>query len=57
MSKPNAETMASITPQGRADMLRLLQETVPGLHVPQESHPFSEMQLIVMQPLGAKDSL
>lgn len=49
--------MASITPQSREAMLRLLEETVPGLHVPQEPRAFSAMQLFVVQALGAKDKL
>jgi hypothetical protein len=54
MLKPNAETMASITPQSREEMLRLLQDTVPDLQVPQEGRSFSAMQMFIIQSLAAE---
>ena len=55
MSKPTAEKMASITPQSREEMLRLLQEILPDLRVPQENRAFSAMQMFIVQSLSAED--
>lgn len=49
--------MANIAPQSREEMLRLLREIVPDLHVPQEPRTFSAMQLFVVQALFAKDKV
>lgn len=55
MSKIPADSMASITPQTREEMLRLLQETVPELRVPHEPRSFSAVQMFIVQALCAED--